>query len=498
MEEKKQVVIVGAGVAGLSAGIFCARAGLDCAIYEGHTTVGGNLTGWVRNGHTIDNCIHWLTGTREGNELNSLWKEVGVLDDRTSVHRRPYFYESEWQGERLGLSGCPYETANRMTTLSPCDEREIDRFIRTVLALEPIVAGGTWNEKSEILARIPDLIYYKRMTLAELASKFHHPLLRLCMTDYLSGEFSALALLCAYAAYASGNGSLPVGGSLSAAERMERTCRAAGCEIHTGTRVQKITVKNGRATGILLENGKKILADYVIAACDPSITFTRLLPHDLFPARLEKRINDPRAPIFSAVQIAFSCDKEALPAFGTRIIEAPEVGGVNNGRLPLREYSDEEGFAPDGKTVLQAYLFQKEKDANEWIRLSRDPARYRARKDALAELVTQQILAAFPSLSGHMTVLDIWTPATYHRYFGARAGAFLSNAMTPTASLITHSTHIPHLRGFSLATQWLSSPGGLPTAVKAGKRAATDAARALKRRALGITHLRLTAPPPAE
>ena len=132
--------------------------------------MGGNLTGWVRGGHTIDNCIHWLTGTREGNELNRIWHEVGVLDGRTSVHRRPYFYESEWQGLRLGLSGCPYETANRMTELSPCDEREIDRFIRTVLALEPVVAGGTWNEKSEILGRIPDLSYYRRMTLSELAS----------------------------------------------------------------------------------------------------------------------------------------------------------------------------------------------------------------------------------------------------------------------------------------------------------------------------------------
>ena len=498
MEEKKQVVIVGGGVAGLCAGIFAARAGLDCAIYEGHTATGGNLTGWKRSGHMIDNCIHWLTGTREGNDLNRLWHEVGVLDESTSVHRRPYFYESEWQGMRLGLSGCPYETANRMTALSARDEKEIDRFIRTVLSLEPIIAGGTWNEKSEILARIPDLIYYKRMTLAELASKFHHPLLRLCMTDYLGGEFSALALLCAYAAYASGNGSLPVGGSLGAATRMEATCRAAGCEIHTGTRVQKILVKNGRTTGILLENGNKILADYVIAACDPSVTFTRLLPHDLIPARLEKRINDPRAPIFSAVQVAFSCDKEYLPAFGTRIIDAPDLKGLHGGRLPLREYSDEAGFAPQGKAVMQAYLFQDEGGANEWIRLYDAPARYLARKEEVANAVTQQILAAFPALSGHMTVLDTWTPATYHRYFGARAGAFLSNAMTPSAPLGTLGTRIPHLRGFSLATQWLSTVGGLPTAARAGKRAAEDAARALKPRAFGFTLSRPVAPPHAE
>lgn len=484
MEEKQQVVIIGGGVAGLCAGIFAARGGLHCAIYEGHTEVGGNLTGWEREGYTIDNCIHWLTGTREGNDLNRLWRAVGMLDGRTSVRRRAYFYESEWNGERLGLSGCPYETANRMIALSPRDEREIDRFIRTVLALEPIVSGGTWNEKSEILARIPDLIYYKRMTLSELAKKFHHPLLRLCMTDYLSGEFSALALLFAYAAFASGNGSLPVGGSRAAAKRMEQTCRDAGCEIHTGTRVQKITVSGGKAVGIVLADGRRIAADYVIAACDPSVTFTKLLPHAFFPPRLEKRINDPRTPIFSAVQVAFACEKEFLPAFGTRIISAPSIGGVNRCRLPLREYSDEPTLAPNGSTVLQAYLFQRESEAEEWIRLARDPERYRARKEEIAQKTEAEILASIPSLAGHLRCLDVWTPATYRRYFGARAGAFLSNAMTPAAPLGTHKTRIPHLRRFSLATQWLASPGGLPNAARAGERAAHDALRALSRKPL--------------
>ena len=477
MKEKHQAVIVGGGVAGLCAGIYAARAGLDCAIYEGHGTVGGNLTGWVRRGHVVDNCIHWLTGTREGNDLNRLWQEVGMLDGHTSVRRRPYFYESEWNGQRLGLSGCPYETANRMLALSPRDEGEIDRFIRTVLALEPIVAGGTWNERSEILGRIPDLLYYKRQTLSELAKKFHHPLIRLCLTDYLTGSFSAIALLLAYAAYASGNGSVPVGGSLGAAKRMEKACRDAGCEIHVGTPVQKILCENKKAVGILLANGERIAADYVIAACDPNVTFTQLLPHAMIPSRLERRINDPRTPIFSAVQVAFSCERQFLPAFGTRIIPAKDVEG---GRLPLREYSDEEGFAPQGSTVLQAYLFQGESAANEWIRLSSDPDRYREKKEALTSTVEAAILKAFPSLEGHMYPLDTWTPATYHRYFGARAGAFLSNALTPSAPLLSLSTRVRGVRNLSLATQWLTSPGGLPCAAKAGKSAAGDALRALR------------------
>ena len=183
--------------------------------------------------------------------------------------------------------------------------------------------------------------------------------------------------------------------------------------------------------------------------------------------------------MFSAVQVALACDREALPPFGTRIISASGLPSIQGDRLPLREYSDEGEHTPDGKTVLQAYLFQKEAQANEWIRLYHEPASYRAKKEEIAQAVTEAIEEAIPALKGRMTLLDVWTPATYHRYFGARAGAFLSNAMTPKAPLRAHSTRIPHLRGCSLATQWLTSPGGLPAAAKAGKLAAGDAIRSL-------------------
>ena len=54
----KKIIIIGAGLSGLTAGIYAQMAGFDAEIYEKHTIVGGECTGWDRKGYHIDNCIH--------------------------------------------------------------------------------------------------------------------------------------------------------------------------------------------------------------------------------------------------------------------------------------------------------------------------------------------------------------------------------------------------------------------------------------------------------
>ena len=59
--QKKTIVIIGAGVAGLSAGIYAEQHGLHAILLEKNPSVGGMCTGWYRKGYYLDGCIHWLT-----------------------------------------------------------------------------------------------------------------------------------------------------------------------------------------------------------------------------------------------------------------------------------------------------------------------------------------------------------------------------------------------------------------------------------------------------
>ena len=77
----QKIVIIGGGIAGLSAGIYAQKAGFDSVVYEKHSVPGGQCTGWMREGHYIDNCICWMTCAKEGYDLWEMWKDSAICAD---------------------------------------------------------------------------------------------------------------------------------------------------------------------------------------------------------------------------------------------------------------------------------------------------------------------------------------------------------------------------------------------------------------------------------
>ena len=83
----KKIIIIGGGIAGLTAGIYGLKANYDVEIYEKNHIVGGECTGWDRQGYYIDNCLHWMMGTNRGTDLYNIWKTVGAIDDDVEILR---------------------------------------------------------------------------------------------------------------------------------------------------------------------------------------------------------------------------------------------------------------------------------------------------------------------------------------------------------------------------------------------------------------------------
>jgi phytoene dehydrogenase-like protein len=60
------IIIMGAGIAGLAAGCFAQMNGYQTRIFEMHTLPGGLCTAWQRQGFIFDGCIHYLFGSGQG------------------------------------------------------------------------------------------------------------------------------------------------------------------------------------------------------------------------------------------------------------------------------------------------------------------------------------------------------------------------------------------------------------------------------------------------
>lgn len=79
---QKTVIIIGAGVAGLSTGIYAQMNGYRSRIYELHAIPGGVLTAWKRKGYLIDGCVDRLAGSYNSKDHKRCSKPVGFLSSR--------------------------------------------------------------------------------------------------------------------------------------------------------------------------------------------------------------------------------------------------------------------------------------------------------------------------------------------------------------------------------------------------------------------------------
>lgn len=482
----KKVIIIGSGIAGLTAGVLLQKAGLKTEIYEKNALPGGQCTGWKREGYVIDNCIHWLTGTRPGSALHELWKEIGALGDNVELYEKEMFFSSKLNGQILTFWRDKERTRREMLELSPEDEKEINKLMDYVTMAETMTVpvekpfdamnpidfmklGMSMKAMGKVMKE------YGNMDINELAMRFKHPLIQRAIIDYMPSGYQAYAFLVSYGTVTGGNGDIPKGGSLAMSLRIAQRYKEYGGVLHTNTNVEKILLNGKKAEGILLENGKKVEADYVICACDTDFTFHKLLAEEYMPKGLKKMYAErENYPVSSGFQIAYAVDGEFSELTGTRVFSCDEinVGSQNVKCMSIQSYDYEPDFAPEGKMILQTNFSQTEADYIYWKSIYKDKVSYEKKKAEIAEQALQRVIKEYPFLEGKIRVIDVWSPMTYTRYCNSYKGAYMSFVTTKQAKSITVPGVVKGIDNVLLASQWLMGPGGLPTAAAMGKFAA--------------------------
>lgn len=316
---------------------------------------------------------------------------------------------------------------------------------------------------------------YGNMDINELAMRFKHPLIRRAIIDYMPSGYQAYAFLVSYGTVTGGNGDIPKGGSLAMSLRIAEKYKEYGGVIHTNTNVEKIILNHEKADGILLGNGEKIEADYVVCACDTDYTFRKLLPEKYIPQGLKRMYeNRKQYPVSSGFQIAYAVDGVFSELSGTRVFSCDEmiVGSQKVQSMSIQSYDYEPDFAPEGKMILQTNFSQSEEDYRYWEALYRDKEAYHTKKAEIADAAMQRVIKEYPLLEGKIRVIDVWSPMTYTRYCNSYKGAYMSFVTTGQAKSITVPGVVKGIENVLLASQWLMGPGGLPTAAAMGKFAA--------------------------
>ncbi len=478
----KRIVIIGAGVAGLSAGIYARKNGYDCVILEKNALPGGECTGWDRQGYHVDGCIHWLVGTQEGTAIHALWKETGALDG-VAIHHPESFRVVEHEGQRVHF----YRDLDRLerswTELSPEDEPEIASFCTTVRTLQSFeIPCDKPSDLMSPLERIRLLLSmkdaglvlqkYGKVSLVDYAGRFRHPALREALGSFLPEGYSAAPVFFALAMFSRGHASIPAGGSRALAGRMQKRFEELGGVLETGCAVAGIRREKGRVTGVICGDGRLIEGDWVIAACDARFLYETLLEGRHPDPAFEKRFANPKDyPLASQVQVSLGWKglPEDLPRSLSFPVEHLSVGTRQVRRIELTHYGYEPGFAPEGQTLLTVSINQYGEDVDHWLERAEDPGAYREEKTRVGQDVIGAIGRRFPDMLDRMILLDVTTPRTYQRWCNAYRGAFMAFLPTLRGKMMEHNGKIRGLDNLFLSGQWLQPPGGLPVALITGR-----------------------------
>jgi phytoene dehydrogenase-like protein len=225
------------------------------------------------------------------------------------------------------------------------------------------------------------------------------------------------------------------GGTGAISETIARAARALGAEIRTDATVEKVLVRNGRATGVALASGEEISAPVVVSGLDPRRTFLDLvdskeMPGDVIEAirRFKFRGSSGKVNLALSELPDFTC----LPGFGPHLRGAISISpsldyleraydDAKYGEFSKRPYMDvvipsmiDPGMAPPGKHVMSCFVQYAPYNQNGgWTDASRE---------AFGDAVVNTLALHAPNLKRAIIGRQVLTPDDIERTTGLTEG----------------------------------------------------------------------------
>jgi phytoene dehydrogenase-like protein len=482
----KSIIIIGAGFAGLAAGIYARLNGYRTQIFEMHSQPGGLCTSWKRKGYIFDGCIHWLVGSSPRSGMHDMWEETGISRNRKFIDIDEYIRVEDSSGRTLVMYTDVDRLENHLLEFSPQDEKPIREFtegIRLCLPFEspskhdPFLIRLKKQAKTAatFILNGKKMQYWMKTTAEKFSEQFKDPLLREVIKEMWVPEFSMLFVLFTFSYLHNKNAGYPFGGSMPMSVAIEEKYKELGGIIHYKSRVNKILTSGDKTVGIRLEDGTEHMADRVISAADGHNTLFSMLddkfgddktrePYkkwQIFPSLIFVSLGVKR--IFNDIPYSVS----GLTFF---LKQPVEIGDRIRDKLSVHIYNHDPGMAPAGKTAVTLML---NSDYDYWKKLAEDKTAYNQKKEEIGRTVIELLEQRFPGISSQVEVTDVATPLTFEHYTGNWKGTFEGWLLTPENSNVIMKPMpqtIPGLKKFYMCGQWVEPGGGLPTAIMSAKR----------------------------
>lgn len=500
------VVVIGAGVGGLTAAALLSKAGLSVCVLEREPHAGGYLAGFRRKDFRFDTAIHWLNQFGPEGLVTKLFDIIGSDHPGAVVQHNIKRYKGDTVDYMLTSN--PDEWRDQLIKEYPASKQGIIRFFKAAKKI-----GHSFKNFGNIFRSEETMEPLERMANKLRLLKFALPFIPYItysgdkgmqkglnkffkdekLKEIFSSEGELLGCLVPIGwAYYQDFQSPPKGGGQVIPEWLQYVVEHYNNHVYFKCNVKEILLDGKTAKGVNIHHRGKdysVNSKYVIAACDVETLYEKMLPEHIVPAKLKKTLQEAELYASSVtLSVALNCPTEQL-GFGEEMVHlsSERVSRSEQGTgdpkkseiIILAPTCRDKSLAPEGCGTLTLFMPALMHQYNEW-ETEKDAEgnylrgdAYKNNKNAIAEQIIDRVEQELGiDLRSHILFYDVATPVTHWRYTGNKGGTMMG-ARPGKKNMQSKVAHYKTpVKNLLLGGHWAELGGGVPIATKAGANAA--------------------------
>lgn len=477
------VIIIGAGLGGLTAGAKLAREGMKVLVIEQHIRPGGCATTFKRGAFTLEVGLHEMDGPGGRDMKNRIFSELDVTGN-VEFLAVPEFYRFIRGDLAVTIPHEPQVAAARLTEMFPEEKEGIARYYEQILNPKKRPAGDSDPDIS-VGSFLDSIISNEDLKLILLGNLgyFHDDPYSLSLAYYSIAEGS----------YYTNGASFIRGGSQRLSDHLAAYIISHGGHVLLNHLVTGVTVTDGRATGVTCRK-KNDRAQNSIDYTAGEVVANNAIPAlaDLLPTEAGAQLKDECSGLntgASLLTVYFGFDRPLRELghsyYSTFIFDSSvrfqaDIAANNRDDFARRsftfvDYSQiDSGLAPAGKGVGAVCCIDYLED---WENLGEEE--YKQKKEYVAQTFIRRLDEVIPGTKDVIGYYEVGTPVTVKRYTLNPGGAVYGFAQNPGRKVIDSFRPVENLH---FASAWGRTGGGFSGAICGGYLCAFNLLRKKARR----------------
>ena len=491
MGRRYDVIVVGAGLGGLSAATLLARSGLDVLLLERHNIPGGYATSFVRNRFEFEIALHELSGIGPPGNRGLLYEYLEKLGVAGKVEflQVPELYRSVFPGCDISLPVGRETYVAQLCEKFPGESDGISKFMGRAFELNRELTefqrnGGPGNPLTAWL-RLRNTVRYLPLTWGHVLERdVKDRTVRAVLSQYWGyfglppSQASYMYFANALASYVQHGASFVRGRSQALSNAFVAAFEEAGGEARFCCGVSHIEVDAGRVTGVITDGGERIDSETVVSNADPVATCLDMVGVEHVPARFFRKLRTRRLAM-STVNVYLGLDRPPSELglkdheifinknfdFERQYQRATEVRPPDG--IALTCYNTVfPDISPPGTTVV---VLTAPSLGEPWYNVP--PEAYVDTKTRIADAMICMAEDLVPGLREHAEEIEVSTPLTNMRYAGTLGGSIYGFSQPAHDHTVLRIGHRGPLGGLYFVGAWTQPGGGFEPAMMSGEMA---------------------------